>query len=73
MKKTFSVYLEKDFLSQLQIYFSFSFDFYFFVSYKSFYTSAIISFNIETLNFGANLPLYISLIKFEVATALRIC
>ena len=50
LKKKCTVSLEKDFIFQSHIY-------YFLVSYTYSGTSAMVSFNNETLNSGANLPL----------------
>ena len=51
------------------MYFSATFLLYFLVSHKYSQTNAIISFNIETLNFGENLLLQISFMKFDIAIA----
>ena len=55
-QEKFSVSLQKDFIFSFHIYFSDSFAFYFLVSDTS-QTSAMVSFNIETLHSGANLLL----------------
>ena len=57
LKRKFSVSLKKDFIFQFHIYFSAIFAFYFLVSYTYSQFSVMISFNIETLNSGKNLPL----------------
>ena len=57
LKKKFIVSLKKDFVFCFRIYFSTSFAFYFLVSDTQSQTSAMVSFNIETLDSGANLPL----------------
>ena len=49
--------LYKDFICQFHIHFSASFVFHFLVLNTQSQTSAMVSFNIETLNSGANLPL----------------
>ena len=69
-KRKFSVSLKKYFITfQFHICFSASFAFYFLVSYTYSQTSAMISFNIETLNSGKNLALQTLFIKFDVAIA----
>ena len=69
-KRKFSVSLKKDFIIfQFHIYFSASFAFYFLGSYTYSQTSAMTSFNIETLNSGKNLALQTLFIKFDVAIA----
>ena len=61
--------MKKDFIFQFHIYFSASFAFYFLVSYTYSQTSAMISFNIETLNSGQKPSLQTSFIKPDVAIA----
>ena len=57
LKKKFSVSLEKDFIFRFHIYFFASFASYFLVSYTESQTSVRNSFDIETVNSGANPPL----------------
>ena len=61
--------MQKDFIFLFHIYFSASFPFYDLVSDTQSQTSAVVTFNIETLNSGTNPPLQSSFIKFDVAIA----
>ena len=60
-----SVSLQKDFISCFHIYFPASFASYFLVLDTYSQTSAMVSFNVETLNSGANPPLWNSFIRFD--------
>ena len=56
-------------LSKFLIYFSACFVFYFLVLYTYSQSSAVISFNIETLNSGKNSSLQTSFVRFDVPIA----
>ena len=61
--------MENHFILCFHIYFSASPGFYFLVSDRYSEISVMVSFNIETLNSGANPLLHTSFIKFDVAIA----
>ena len=56
-EEKFSISLEKNFMFRFHRNFSTSFVFYFLVPDTSSRTNAMVSFNIETVNSSANLPL----------------
>ena len=67
LKKIFSVSSEKYLIFCFHICFTTSFSFYFLVLDTQSRTSAIVSFNIEIVIPGANLPFQNSFLKFDVA------
>ena len=66
LRKKYSVSLEKDLIFQIDIYFSASFAFHFLGSYTKSQTGMMVPFNIETLNFGVVLLVFMPFYSFSI-------